>query len=175
MSASMPSAAAGDGGVPRWRVGHRLAALAAGAVLVTATACATPGGVFKTGEMDEARHKPDFGVEQPLISVVPVDPTGYDQQVAQRVADQFRQRGYSIRLRVPRAREQAAVMSALCPREQSVPSQDGVVFATWNRLVLRDCRTHEVAYEIEGGYSGVDEMVRWMDRYLRGLPRPQEG
>lgn len=154
---------------------RKLPALAPGLVLLApvATACAS-GNLIQTGDIFEQRHMQNFPVEDPILAVVPLDPTGYDSQVAQRVAMQIEERGYEIRLRMPRAREQASVMEALCPREQTVTAIDGVVFATYDRLVLRTCRTHETAYEIDGGWAGVDELVRWMDRYLRGLPRPVE-
>lgn len=68
---------------------------------------------------------------------------------------------------------EAAVMDGLCPEDAEDAEDaeygefDGVLFVRYDRMTLRDCETHAVAYDIQGGLTGVRSMTERLLKYLR--------
>lgn len=166
------------------------AALLAGALLLSVAACSGSGidVRYQRDDLSEERYAPD-GTKYEVLGVVPFDTEGYDPQIAGRVQRKLTDRGYTSEMYLVQAGGSPSperVMKTVCPpaadadstaspperSEKVLPGIDGVVFVTWNHLVLRDCETHGVAYEVQGGYSGVEKMLDWMERYFEGKTSP---
>lgn len=134
------------------------------------------GSVGYTGEdVRETRVMTGQGERFRALGVVPFDPDGYDTQIAGRARRQLESRGFEAELIVVEGSGSAyveMVLREICEGSRSPIDAQGVVFVTWDRLELRDCASGEVAYEVEGGYAGVDRMVEDMVRYFRGEPAP---
>jgi hypothetical protein len=101
------------------------------------------------------------------LAVLPADPRSHDPQIAARARQNLRADGIEIVEANASAKETVAAMLELCPKDKPARFA-GVVFVTWNHLQLLDCATHEVAYSIDGRYSGIDEMTKRLARYLKG-------
>lgn len=104
-----------------------------------------------------------------ILAVVPADPSQFGPQIAYRAFRLLRDRGKTVVWIGAAYDEGPAAMARLCPQGK-VASFDGVVFVTWDRITLRDCATHEIAYDIQGGYTGVDAMTGRLIRYLQSAP-----
>jgi hypothetical protein len=100
------------------------------------------------------------------IAVLPVDPNGFDPGIAARVRENLKQQGINIatpRVMVP---ESEVSMQQLCPKDDPA-SYQGVLWVTFDRIILRDCESTAVAYRAVGGYSGVDALAKKLVIYLR--------
>lgn len=165
-------------------------ALLAGALLLSVAACGGSGidVRYQRDNLSEERYAPD-GSKYEVLGVVPFNTEEYDPQIAGRVRRKLTGRGYTAEMYLVQSGGNPSpkmVMETVCPSsadsdttkasgqrpEKVLAGIDGVVFVTWNHLVLRDCETHGVAYEVDGGYSGVEKMLDWMERYFEGKPAP---
>lgn len=100
------------------------------------------------------------------IAVLPLDPKGFDPGIAARVRDSLKKQGVNVatpRVMVP---ESEVSMAQLCPKNDPAAYQ-GVLWVTFDRVILRDCESTAVAYRAVGGYSGVDALAKKLVIYLR--------
>ncbi|HEY0303375.1 MAG TPA: hypothetical protein VGC44_00310 [Longimicrobiales bacterium] len=100
------------------------------------------------------------------IAVLPLDPKGFDPGIAARVRESLKKEGVNIatpRVMVP---ESEVSMAQLCPKNDPA-SYQGVLWVTFDRVILRDCESTAVAYRAIGGYSGVDALAKKLLVYLR--------
>jgi hypothetical protein len=67
------------------------------------------------------------------------------------------------------AAESEVSMAQLCPKNDP-PDYQGVLWVTYDRIVLRDCESTAVAYRAIGGYSGVDALAKKLVTYLKTAP-----
>lgn len=102
-----------------------------------------------------------------IVAVVPADLSQFGPQIAHRAYQMLKDRGRDVVWIASAYEEGPGAMERLCPRGRVAP-YDGVVFVTWDRVTLRDCETHEVAFDVQGGYTGVDAMTARLLRYLNG-------
>ncbi len=92
-------------------------------------------------------------------------------QVSVTVRQQLEDSGFTVVRRAGRWGTELSAVQAICAPE-SVPIVDGVLFIWYNRLVLRDCATAGIAYEIalpaEGGLSiGIVDLTNSLVGYVR--------
>lgn len=142
----------------------RLANLAILALGVGTLACS---GVL--GRPDESR---DFGIpgeKFQTLAVIAGGTSNFDIQVAVRTQRTLEGADYDVSSPAGRWSSPAAAVEALCS-EDAETRYDGVIFVVWDDLELRDCETGRVAYHVEGGFGGVEEMTERLVRYLRGEP-----
>ena len=100
------------------------------------------------------------------IAVLPLDPNGFDPGIAARVRDNLKKEGVNIATARVLASESEVSMQQLCPKNDPAPYQ-GVLWVTFDRVILRDCESTAVAYRAIGGYSGVDALAKKLLVYLR--------
>lgn len=138
------------------------------AVTLLGGAC---GKLAYKSRIDEFRNASMTADQFSTIAILPVDPNGPDPQIAARVRGQLRREGIAIvnaRVLVP---EGEVGMKELCSPDAPAEYK-GVLFVTWDKLILRDCETSAVAYRAAGSYSGVDLLAKKLLLYLKGTPTP---
>lgn len=100
-----------------------------------------------------------------LVPIISADIPAADQ-VGLRLRRQLEENGLTVLRRSGLWQTEVTALEVICPQGQ--PSDiDGVLFVWWNKLQLNDCATHRPAFQISGGYRGVDYMVERLMRYLR--------
>ena len=100
------------------------------------------------------------------ITVLPVDPEGFDPGIAARVRDNLRSQGINVVTPRMVLEESEVSIPQLCPKDDP-PEYKGVLWVAYDRLILRDCETAAVAWRALGGYAGVDAMAKRLVTYLR--------
>ena len=100
------------------------------------------------------------------IAVLPLDPNGFDPGIAARVRDNLKKQGVNIATPRMMASESEVSMQQLCSKDDPA-SYQGVLWVTFDRIILRDCESTAVAYRAIGGYSGVDALAKKLVIYLR--------
>jgi hypothetical protein len=103
------------------------------------------------------------------IAVLPVDASGFDPGIAARVRDNLKKQGINVATARVMAAESEVSMAQLCPKNDP-PDYQGVLWVTYDRIVLRDCESTAVAYRAIGGYSGVDALAKKLVTYLKTAP-----
>jgi hypothetical protein len=101
------------------------------------------------------------------IAVLPLDASGFDPGIAARVRDNLKKEGVNIVSARVMVGDSEASMQQLCPKEDPAEYK-GVLWVTYDRVILRDCESTAVAYRAIGGYSGVDALAKKLLVYLRG-------
>jgi hypothetical protein len=66
---------------------------------------------------------------------------------------------------------EAALRDICIQKPESTDNVDGVVFVQWDRLIMHECASGQIATSIDGHYAGIDAMVDRMLRYL-GVAAP---
>jgi hypothetical protein len=100
------------------------------------------------------------------ITVLPLDPSGFDPGIAARVRENLKKQGVNIQTARVMAGESEVSMAQLCPKNDPA-SYQGVLWVSFDRIILRDCESTAVAYRAIGGYSGVDALAKKLLVYLR--------
>lgn len=137
----------------RWALGASLAAVAA--------ACAGP-----YGRVNEVVSATIPGDSFRTVVVISGDDDQSALQITARVRQQLNDAGLSALRRSGLWSVERDALADICPLGQ--PSDvDGLLFVMWNELDLYDCRTHKPAYQVRGGMTGTDVMVKRLLRYLR--------
>jgi hypothetical protein len=111
------------------------------------------------------------GARFTTITVLPLDPNGFDPGIAARVRDNLKKQGINVvtaRMLLP---ESEVSMPQLCPKDDP-PAYKGVLWVTFDRIILRDCESSAIAYRAVGGYSGVDALAKKFVTYLKTSPQP---
>lgn len=140
----------------------------AGALVLTSAGC---GKFAYKSRIDEFRNPGMAADRYTTIAILPVDPNGPDPNIAARVRGILRRDSIHIvnaRVMVP---EGEVGMKELCSPDRPAEYK-GVLFVTWDRLILRDCETAAVAYQASGSYSGVDLLAKKLLLYLKNQPSP---
>jgi hypothetical protein len=144
---------------------HRGAALLAGFVALSLTACGS--GILMRENTQEFRNEAVNPAGLRMLVVVPANPASNDVQVAGRAHEIMRQERWPAVLRRAASANEEAATTNVCKAEELNGEVHGVAFVTWDRITLRDCTTNEVAYQVLGAYAGVDVMTRKLVAYLR--------
>jgi hypothetical protein len=142
----------------RWR---RHAAVLA---VLALPACAGAYGKVKEMTSDSIR-----GDSLRVLVVLAGESETADRQMAGRVRAQLDSAGVTTLRRPGTWTSEETALMDICPQGQTTEI-DGVLFVWWNQLELRDCATHRRAYHIEGGYRGIDYMVKRLMGYLNVRP-----
>ena len=103
--------------------------------------------------------------------MLPLDPSGFDPGIAARVRDNLKKEGVNIVSARVMVGDSEASMQQLCPKNDPAEYQ-GVLWVTYDRLILRDCESTAVAFRAIGGYSGVDALAKRLLAYLRSAQPP---
>jgi hypothetical protein len=99
-----------------------------------------------------------------------VNERSFDPQIAARVRENLRKQGIKIVPARSMMPESEASMPLLCPKDNP-PEYQGVLWVTFEYILLRDCESAAVAFRAEGGYAGVDAMAKKLVLYLKaGTP-----
>ena len=133
---------------------------------VAAGAC---GKLAYKSRIDEFRNASMTADRFKTIAILPADPNGPDPNIAARVRGQLRREGISIVNARVMVGEGEVGMKELCSPQQPAEYQ-GVLFVTWDKIILRDCETSAVAYRASGSYSGVDLLAKKLLLYLKNAP-----
>jgi hypothetical protein len=104
-----------------------------------------------------------------VVAVLPVDPKGFDTNIAARVRDHLKKEGWKVVPALKLVGEGEVTTKEVCEPTQH-PEYTGVVFVSWDRLILRDCETTAVAYRATGGYAGIDKLTQRFMVYLKAAP-----
>lgn len=119
--------------------------------------------------IDEFRNESVSPARFTAIAVLPLDPSGFDPGIAARVRDNLKKEGVNIVSARVMVGDSEASMQQLCPKNDPAEYQ-GVLWVTYDRIILRDCESTAVAYRAIGGYSGVDALAKRLLAYLRSTP-----
>lgn len=139
------------------------------ALTFSAVALAGCGGLAYRSRIDEFRNESVSPARFTAIAVLPLDPKGFDPGIAARVRDNLKKEGVNIVSARVMAGDSEASMQQLCPKNDPAEYQ-GVLWVTYDRVILRDCESTAVAYRAIGGYSGVDALAKRLLLYLRSAP-----
>lgn len=104
-----------------------------------------------------------------VIVVIAGESESADRQMAGRVRATLDSAGVTTLRRAGTWETEETALFDICPAGQPTDI-DGVLFVWWNQLELRHCGTHRRAYHIEGGYRGIDYMVKRLMAYLNVRP-----
>jgi len=125
-------------------------------------------GVIKQNRIDEFGSTTADLTSLKVLAVVPTDNTQFGPTIANRVYGTLKEKGTRIFLWRPTVYDEGKPSAErLCGLQSE--NFNGVIFVAWNRITLRDCKSFEIVYNIDGGYAGVDEMTK---RVLLFLNRP---
>lgn len=135
-------------------------------IAIASSAC---GGMAYKSKITEFRNDSIPAARFNIITVIPVDPNGFDPGIAARVRDNLKKQGINVvtaRMHMP---ESETSIPHLCPKNDP-PAYTGVLWVTYDRLILRDCESTAVAFRAVGGYSGVDALAKKLVLYLKTAP-----
>ena len=135
---------------------------------MTMTACKSLAYKSRIEEFQNASIPP---TRFSAITVLPLDPSGFDPGIAARVRDGLKRDGVNVVTARVMAGESEVSMTQLCPKDDP-PSYQGVLWVSFDRIIFRDCESSAVAYRAIGGYSGVDALAKKFLIYLRSPARP---
>lgn len=139
------------------------------ALIALAISTATLAGCSRLAyrsRIDEFRNESVSPARFTAIAVLPLDPSGFDPGIAARVRDNLKKEGVNIVSARVMVGDSEASMQQLCPKNDPAEYQ-GVLWVTYDRVILRDCESTAVAYRAIGGYSGVDALAKRLLAYLR--------
>ena len=136
------------------------------AALLSLVAAAGCSSMAYKSRVDEFRNSNIPPSRFNTITVLPMDPSGFDPGIAARVRDGLKRQGINVATARVLIGEGEASMSQLCPRHDP-PAYQGVLWVSFDRIILRDCESSAVAYRAIGGYSGVDALARKLALYLK--------
>ena len=100
-----------------------------------------------------------------ILGTVDLSTTMLADQIEQELADT----GLTIVPRPGRWRSEVEALEEICPLG-APPPVDGVLFVWPDRLQVRDCRTHAMAYEVQSERARTEELVKRLSRYLGDGP-----
>lgn len=139
------------------------------AVAILAATLAGCNKLAYRSRIDEFRNESVSPARFTAIAVLPLDPSGFDPGIAARVRDNLKKEGVNIVSARVMVGDSEASMQQLCPKNDPAEYQ-GVLWVTYDRIILRDCESTAVAYRAIGGYSGVDALAKRLLAYLRSAP-----
>jgi hypothetical protein len=137
-------------------------------MLLLLAALFSPAGcglAYRT-RIEEFRSDSIPGSRFTAIAVLPVTEKSFDPQIAARVKENLRKQGIKIvpaRLMMPQS---DVSIPHLCPKDNP-PEYKGVLWVSFDYILLRDCESAAVAFSAEGGYAGVDAMAKRLLLYLK--------
>jgi hypothetical protein len=123
------------------------------------------GFAYRT-RIEEFRSDSIPGSRFTAIAILPVNERSFDPQIAARVRENLRKQGITIVPARSMMPESEVSMAHLCPKDNP-PEYQGVLWVTFEYLLLRDCQSTAVAFRAEGGYAGVDAMAKRLVLYLK--------
>jgi len=138
-------------------------------VLILPSGC----GLAYRSRIEEFRNDSIPGSRFTAIAILPVAEKGFDPQIAARVRENLKKQGIRIvpaRLMMPQS---DVSIPHLCPKDNP-PEYKGVLWVTFEYILLRDCETASVAFSAEGGYAGVDAMAKKLVLYLKSTAANQD-
>ena len=138
-------------------------------LMAAATATACKSMAYKS-RVEEFRNSSIAPSRFSSITVLPLDPSGFDPGIAARVRDGLKREGVNVVTARVMAGESEVSMQQLCPKDDPA-SYQGVLWVSFDRIIFRDCESTAVAYRAIGGYSGVDALAKKFLLYLRS-PAP---
>lgn len=141
------------------------------ALAISAVTLAGCNKLAYRSRIDEFRNESVSPARFTAIAVLPLDPSGFDPGIAARVRDNLKKEGVNIVSARVMVGDSEASMQQLCPKNDPAEYQ-GVLWVTYDRVILRDCESTAVAYRAIGGYSGVDALAKRLLSYLRSAPPP---
>jgi hypothetical protein len=136
-------------------------------VLVAASGCKS---IAYKSRIEEFHNPAVSAARFTAIAVLPVDANGFDPGIAARVRDNLKKQGINVVSARVMVQESEVSMAQLCPKNDP-PEYQGVLWVTYDRVVLRDCESTAVAYRATGGYSGVDALAKKFVTYLKTAPQ----
>ena len=133
--------------------------------------CSALGG--KMGKMEEFVSPTVDASKIKRIALIAGGPHRSDMQVTARARVRLTEAGLAPVRRAGEWESNEVALKDICVQRPDSPDNvDGVVFVKWDRLVLHDCASGEIATNIGGSYAGIDAMVDRLVRYL-GVAAPQ--
>jgi hypothetical protein len=145
-------------------VKRRVLALFGVASLVSVVGCAGGRLLYKDEIVSETVHSEYDASKLNLIAVLPDNPQRrFDYQIATRAIETLSQLGWSVKVAKGSTSRYTRVTD-VCNDDKEL---DAIVLVTWNYMSLWDCETSTVAYEVDGGYAGVDKMAKQMTDAVR--------
>ena len=135
------------------------------ASVVSLAGCVGGRFLYKDSIISETVHSDYDASRLKLIAVLPDDPRRrFDYQAASRAIETLEQLGWSVKVSKPSTSSKYTAVTDVCKDDDTL---DALVLVTWNYMSLWDCDTASVAYEVDGGYAGVDKMAKQMTDALR--------
>lgn len=128
------------------------------------TACG--GSMMYKTNMETFVNPNTPGTRYDVIAVLPMEQTNFDAQVAGRAKEKLRQANIKYVPALKAVAEGEVGMPDVCPKDNPPPYK-GVLFVTWDRIILRDCETHAVAFRVIGNYAGIDKMIQKYETFVK--------
>jgi hypothetical protein len=142
----------------------RMLALCGVASLILAVGCVGGRLLYKDEIISETVHPEYDASKLNLIAVLPDNPQRkFDYQIATRAIETLSQLGWSVKVAKGSTSRYTRVTD-VCKDDEEL---DAIVLVTWNYMSLWACDTATVAYEVDGGYAGVDKMAKSMTDAVR--------
>lgn len=146
-----------------------MSALVLLAVSVVLGACNTT--LIKPKKMSERRSQVPGGSIH-TIAVIAADDQTTTIRMSAGVREQLTKAGLTAVRRAGRWAGETDAVAEICLPGQN-PAIDGVLFVTYNQLLLRHCESKLVAYQIDGGQEvGITDMTKRLVEYLRTPQSP---
>jgi hypothetical protein len=150
-----------NAGRRNWAVGSALFI-----ALTTAAGCVKGPFLYSEKIIGETVHTQVAKADLKVIAVLPENPQRrFDYQVAARATTTLEQLGWTVSVPQAAAARKFTAVTDLC-KVDGAP--DAIVLVTWNYLSLWNCDTGKVAYEVDGGYAGVDAMAQRLTQLATG-------
>jgi hypothetical protein len=137
-------------------------------VLLTAAlavGCSSIGG--KMGKMEEFISPTVDASKINRIALIAGGSRRSDMQVTARARVRLTEAGIPPVRRTGEWESNEVALREICVQKPDSPDNvDGVLFVQWDRVILHDCASGQIATNISGNYTGIDAIIDRLLRYL---------
>jgi hypothetical protein len=139
------------------------------AALVMAAGC---GSLGKAGKITEYVAPGADARSIKRVALIAGGANRGDRQVMARARERFTAAGITLIRRSGEWGSNSEALKEICVEKPESPENvDGVMFVSWDNLVLHECKTGTIATSVSGSYAGIDKLVDRMIYYLGGTPQ----
>jgi hypothetical protein len=133
--------------------------------LLAFSACST---LFQSGKPREFVNTTMPKVTYNTLAVIASDDATPSLQISATIRHLLNERGLKAVARAGRWETESDALLSICREAPGVEPVQGVIFVTYDTLILRECQTREVAYRISsGGGITMSEMADRIIQYVR--------
>ena len=147
------------------------------AVLIFAgvlSGCGMFGPLIQTGEPSVFRNPSVPAIKYDAIAVIGADDTSPTLRMSVMVREKLKEEGVQGVRRAGRWTTEEDALSGLCSSEEE-PRIQGVVFVSYDTLILRECAKKEVAFRVQSnGRWTITQLAQELAKYVKTMAEVAE-